>query len=142
MATAPKRLLLVEDDAHDARFVMRAFAQVDETIDLVVAGDADEAITLLGHSHFDFVMLDINLPGSDGIELLRRIRRSPATIITPVIVLTSSSNPSDVQQCYSAGANAYAAKPASVAGYRSFAEAFTRFWIANAILPSGVSTRR
>ncbi|MEI2299856.1 response regulator [Ensifer sp. MJa1] len=142
MATAPKRLLLVEDDAHDARFVMRAFAQVDETIDIVLATDADEAIAQLNHGHFDYVLLDINLPGSDGIELLRRIRRSQATTVTPVIVLTSSSNPADVLHCYTAGANAYVAKPASVAGYRSFADAFIRFWIDSTILPPGMTTRR
>jgi len=142
VVSTPKRLLLVEDDAHDARFVMRAFAQVDETIDLVLAADADEAIAQLAQTHFDYVLLDIKLPGSDGIELLRRIRRGQATVLVPIIVLTSSSNPTDVLHCYRAGANAYVAKPASVAGYRHFAEAFVRFWIENTIPPPGMSSRR
>lgn len=142
MVSTPKRLLLVEDDAHDARFLMRAFAQVDETIDLALATDADDAIKQLGHGHFDYVLLDIKLPGSDGIELLRRIRKSQATSLIPIIVLTSSSNPADVLHCYRAGANAYIAKPASVAGYRHFVEAFVRFWIENTILPPTMTSRR
>ncbi|HEV7307071.1 response regulator [Ensifer sp.] len=142
MVSTPKRLLLVEDDAHDARFVSRAFAHVDQAIEIVLATDADEAVEQLRRGHVDYILMDIKLPGSDGIELLRRLRKVRATALVPIIVLTSSINPSDVVQCYEAGANAYAAKPSSVDDYRRFAEAFTRFWVESTILPPNMSTRR
>ncbi|HEV7318408.1 MAG TPA: response regulator [Ensifer sp.] len=142
MVSTPKRLLLVEDDAHDARFVMRAFAQVDQAIELVHATDADEAVEQLTHGHFDYILMDIKLPGSDGIDLLRRVRKHRATALIPIVVLTSSINPADVLHCYSAGANAYVAKPSSVLEYRRFAEAFIRFWVESAILPPSMSLRR
>ncbi|WP_234804034.1 response regulator [Ensifer adhaerens] len=132
----------MEDDAHDARFVMRAFAQVDHAIEIVPVSDADEAVEQLGRNHFDCILMDIKLPGSDGIELLRRVRKSRATALIPIIVLTSSINPADVLHCYGAGANAYVAKPSSVTEYRRFAEAFIRFWVESTILPAGMSTRR
>ncbi|MGE6785995.1 response regulator [Ensifer adhaerens] len=142
MVSTPKRLLLVEDDAHDARFVMRAFAQVDHAIEIILVTDADEAVEQLGQNHFDYILMDIKLPGSDGIELLRRVRKSRVTALIPIIVLTSSINPADVLHCYGAGANAYVAKPSTVGEYRHFAEAFIRFWVESAILPPGMSTRR
>ncbi|WP_244513208.1 MULTISPECIES: response regulator [unclassified Ensifer] len=132
----------MEDDAHDARFVMRAFAQIDDRIDLVLVTDADEAVEQLTRGHFDYILMDIKLPGSDGIDLLRRVRKHRATALVPIIVLTSSINPADVLHCYGAGANAYVAKPSSVMEYRRFAEAFIRFWVESAILPPSMSLRR
>ncbi len=137
MAKSPKRLLVVEDNAHDARFVTRALSQTDETLDIVHVVHADEAVERLEREHFDYVLLDIKMPGIDGMELLRRIRGNEGTSVLPVIVLTSSTNPSDVVRSYKAGANAYAAKPSSLSGYRQFAEAFVRFWIENTLPPDG-----
>ncbi|WP_112805007.1 response regulator [Ensifer sp.] len=137
MAKSPKRLLVVEDDVHDARFVTRALSQTDDTLDVVHVIHADEAVLRMQREHFDYVLLDIKMPGIDGMELLRRIRSNEGTAVVPVIVLTSSTNPSDVVRSYKAGANAYAAKPSSLSGYRQFAEAFVRFWIDNTLPPGG-----
>lgn len=137
MAQSPKRLLVVEDDVHDARFVTRALSQTDGSLDIVHVIHADEAVARLSREHFDYVLLDIKMPGVDGMELLERIRSNEGTSVVPVIVLTSSTNPSDVIRSYKAGANAYAAKPSSLSGYRQFAEAFVRFWIENTLPPGG-----
>lgn len=142
MAKSPKRLLVVEDDVHDARFVTRALSQTDQTLDIVHVIHADEAVARLLREHFDYVLLDIKMPGVDGMELLERIRSNEGTSVVPVIVLTSSTNPSDVVRSYRAGANAYAAKPSSLSGYRQFAEAFVRFWIENTLPPGGAITHR
>ncbi|MGF6175710.1 response regulator [Ensifer sp. 4252] len=139
MAKSPKRLLVVEDNVHDARFVTRALSQTDGTLDIVHVTHADEAVILLEREHFDYVLLDIKMPGVDGMELLKRIRSNEGTSVVPVIVLTSSTNPSDVARSYKAGANAYTAKPSSLSGYRQFAEAFVRFWVENTLPPSGAA---
>lgn len=138
MAKSPKRLLVVDDNVHDARFVTRALSQTDETLDIVHVIHADEAVARLEHDHFDCVLLDIKMPGVDGIELLARIRTNEGTSVMPVIVLTSSTNPGDVFRSYKAGANADAAKPSSLSGYRQFAGAFVRFWIDNTLPPRGI----
>ena len=95
----------------------------------------------MSHEAFDYILMDINMPGTDGIDLLRRIRTDKRTADVPVIMLTSSTNPRDVQRSYSSGANAYTVKPSSLRGYRDFAEDFARFWVDHVIVtqrPSGL----
>ena len=130
-----KKLLVVDDDIIDARFVVRAFSEVGGGLEIVHVDDADLATLRLTAEPFDYVLLDINMPGVSGLELLKRIRNDEKTAILPVIMLTSSLNPRDIDISYACGANAYALKPSSVSGYRTFAEGFTRFWVDVAITP-------
>lgn len=120
---------MVDDDVIDARFVMRAFSDLGGDLEITHVTDGDVAAWRLACEPFDYVLLDINMPGTNGMDLLRRIRTDEKTAIMPVIMLTSSMNPSDVHTSYACGANAYALKPSSVSGYRRFAEGFTRFWV-------------
>ncbi|WP_175552094.1 response regulator [Pararhizobium antarcticum] len=131
-----KKLLVVDDDVIDARFVVRAFSEVGGRLEIIHVDDADIASLRLTDEAFDYVLLDINMPGISGMELLKRIRKNEKTAILPVIMLTSSMNPRDVSISYACGANAYALKPSSVSGYRTFAEGFTRFWVDVAITPA------
>jgi CheY-like chemotaxis protein len=132
-----KKLLMVDDDVIDAHFVMRAFSAVGGGLQITHVTDGDVAARRLSSEPFDYVLLDINMPGTNGMDLLRRIRTDEKTAIVPVIMLTSSANPSDVHTSYACGANAYAVKPSSVNGYRRFAEGFTRFWVDVAVQPQG-----
>ncbi len=124
-----KKLLVVDDDPIDARFVLRAFSDVADKLEIVHVADAQMARFRLDDEPFDYALLDINMPGTNGLELLKQIRTSEKTAVMPVIMLTSSMNPDDVHLSYENGANAYAVKPSSVSGYRKFAEGFTRFWV-------------
>ncbi|QRM55599.1 response regulator [Sinorhizobium sp. BG8] len=135
MGDSPKKLMVVDDDAVDARFVRRAFYETGSTVDIVHVADSETASDRLKSEKFDYILLDINMPGTDGVELLRRIRASKHTAVIPVIMLSSSSNMADVHRAYANGANAYTVKPSSLKGYRSFAEGFARFWIDVAVLP-------
>ncbi len=130
-----KKLLVVDDDIIDARFVVRAFSEVGGSLEIIHVDDADIASLRLAAEQFDYVLLDINMPGLSGMELLKRIRTNEKTAILPVIMLTSSMNPRDIDSSYACGANAYALKPSSVSGYRKFAEGFTRFWVDVAVTP-------
>src|SRR5215217_7258829 len=107
VTTGAKRLLVVEDDMVDARFVIRAFSDVGGGLEITHVTDADSATISLSDGQFDYVLLDINIPGTDGMELLRRIRGNERTAVLPVIMLTSSMNPRDIYQSYAFGANAY-----------------------------------
>src|SRR5688500_1103877 len=99
----PSRVLLVEDNPDDEALTLRALKKVDVPIEIRVARDGVDALRALGLNGSDevpelphLVLLDIKLPKVTGLEVLRHIRRSPRTEGLPVVMLTSSDEPSDV----------------------------------------------
>ncbi|WP_439616850.1 response regulator [Shinella sp.] len=135
MASLLRKLIVVDDDPVDVRFVMRAFSDAGSPIEITHVADAEVASDRLATEAFDYILLDINMPGTNGMDLLKRLRGRTRTAVTPVIMLSSSSNISDVNSAYENGANAYAVKPSTLSGYRDFAEGFTRFWVDVAVSP-------
>lgn len=135
MAGPARKLIVVDDDPVDVRFVMRAFSDAGSLIEITHVADAEMASDRLDSEAFDYILLDINMPGTSGMDLLKRLRARTRTAVTPVIMLSSSSNSVDVNRAYQNGANAYAVKPSTVSGYRDFAEGFTRFWVDVAVAP-------
>lgn len=135
MAGPARKLIVVDDDPVDVRFVIRAFSDAGSLIEITHVADAEVASVRLDSEAFDYILLDINMPGTNGMDLLKRLRGRPRTAVTPVIMLSSSSNSVDVNRAYQNGANAYAVKPSTVSGYRDFAEGFTRFWVDVAVAP-------
>ncbi len=135
MAGPARKLIVVDDDPVDVRFVMRAFSDAGSLMEITHVADAEMASVRLDSEAFDYILLDINMPGTNGMDLLKRLRGRPRTAVTPVIMLSSSSNSVDVNRAYQNGANAYAVKPSTVSGYRDFAEGFTRFWVDVAVAP-------
>jgi CheY-like chemotaxis protein len=112
------RILLVEDNPADVEFTRQAFSEAGVRHRLDVAGDGDEALSHLrrqnGHAGAerpDLVLLDLNLPGTDGREVLKAVKGDDALRNIPVVVLTSSASPQDVDRCYELHANAYVVKP-------------------------------
>ncbi|UDF29293.1 UNVERIFIED_ORG: response regulator [Roseateles sp. XES5] len=126
---------MVDDDPVDVRFVMRAFSDAGSPVEITHVADAEVASARLATEAFDYILLDINMPGTSGMDLLKRLRGRSRTAVTPVIMLSSSSNTVDVNRAYENGANAYAVKPSTLSGYREFAEGFTRFWVDVAVSP-------
>ena len=135
MAGSPRKLIVVDDDPVDVRFVMRAFSDAGSPVEIVHVADADIASDRLDREAFDYILLDINMPGTSGMDLLKRLRARARTAVTPVIMLSSSASLVDVSRAYENGANAYAVKPSTLSGYREFAEGFTRFWVDVAVSP-------
>jgi CheY-like chemotaxis protein len=128
-------MIVVDDDPVDVRFVLRAFSDAGNTLDITHVSDAKAASDRLDAEVFDYILLDINMPGTSGVDLLKRLRSQPRTAVTPVIMLSSSSSMTDINRAYENGANAYAVKPSTLSGYREFAEGFTRFWVDVAVSP-------
>lgn len=133
-------ILLVEDNPGDARLTREAFAETDPETTLHVVGTGDEALDALSRRDSDepfpdLVLLDLNLPGLDGCEVLAEIRSTPDVQRLPVIVVTSSSAREDVERCYDAAANAYLTKPSDPAEFVSLAESIEGFWFDHAKLP-------
>jgi len=106
-------ILLVEDNPNDAELTLRALKKSDLGARLVIARDGAEALEyLLGNRPRPrVVFLDLKLPKIDGIEVLRRVRAEERTRSLPIVVLTSSQEERDINECYKLGVNSYVVKP-------------------------------
>ncbi|MBY6203290.1 response regulator [Halomonas denitrificans] len=81
------------------------------------------------------ILLDLNLPGIDGREVLRRIKGTPRLRRIPVVVLTTSDDERDVEDCYELGANSYIQKPVDLDKFLFAIRQLTDYWLGIAILP-------
>jgi CheY-like chemotaxis protein len=116
-----KPILLVEDNPDDVELTRIAFAEAKIANPLVVVGDGAEALDyLLARGQYadradqplpSIVLLDLNLPKVDGREVLQAIRANERTRSLPVVVLTTSAEPFDVEASYALGVNSYIQKP-------------------------------
>jgi len=115
MATEPKTILLVEDNADDEQLTLRAMRQSEIPNIIRVARDGAEAIDYLYGPTAgrlpDLVLLDLKLPKISGLEVLERIRSEDQSKALPVVVLTSSDEERDIVKSYNLGANSYIRKP-------------------------------
>ena len=131
-----KLILLVEDNPDDEALTLRALRKANIANDVVIARDGQQAVDLLfgtganaGHAEPiqpALVLLDLKLPKLNGIDVLDRMRAHPRTKLTPVVVLTSSSEEEDILKSYRSGANSYVRKPVS---FNAFVEAVAQLGI-------------
>lgn len=130
-------ILLVEDNPDDEALTLRALRKVNILNQVTVAHDGAEALDLLfggasdgnGAIRPSLILLDLNLPKVDGLELLHRIRADERTRITPVVVLTSSKEQEDVLAGYRGGANGYVRKPVNFADFAEAVSTIGMFWL-------------
>ena len=106
-------ILLVEDNPNDAELTQRALKKSDIGARLAIARDGAEALDYLlsNRPKPKVVFLDLKLPKIDGIEVLRRVRSEERTRNLPIVVLTSSQEERDINECYQLGVNSYVVKP-------------------------------
>ena len=131
-------VLLVEDRADDIELTLRAFKKGNIANPIVVMEDAVSALAYLTDAEKSapaIILLDINLPGMSGLELLKRIRQSPKTKRTPVIMMTSSSQDEDVIKAYDDGANSYIRKPINTTEFNALVVQLGMYWLATNIPP-------
>jgi two-component system, response regulator len=134
-----KIILLVEDNPNDVLLTQRALKKSRILNKLVVAKDGVEALNYLfgtgdwaGRDLTDLpgvVLLDINLPKVNGLEVLKKIRADSRTKLLSVVILTSSNEESDLIKGYALGANSYIRKPVN---FEQFAEAVRQlglYWL-------------
>ncbi|MBI3596222.1 MAG: response regulator [Nitrospirae bacterium] len=127
---AEKIILLVEDNPDDEALTVRALKKHHITSKIVVARDGAEALDYLfgagAHAGRDtsrmpvLIFLDLQLPGINGIEVLKRIRGNHRTKFIPVVILTGSAEDRHVAESYRVGVNSFIQKPAE---FKAFAEA-------------------
>ncbi|HKA67833.1 MAG TPA: response regulator [Actinomycetes bacterium] len=116
--TSTIEVLLVEDDPGDVLLTRDAFEQHHLGLQLHVVGDGEEAMRFLRHpdafttmARPALVLLDLNLPGRGGLEILGELKTDPDLHTIPVVVLTTSSADADIRRSYQLHANAYIVKP-------------------------------
>jgi CheY-like chemotaxis protein len=132
-------LLIVEDNPEDFASILRTVRKAGYDNPVTQCADGDEALDYLYHrGKFSdpssaprpcFILLDLNLPGTDGRDVLAEIKRDPGLSTIPVVIFTSSTEHRDVLQCYRAGANAYIQKPHELARYLATVTLLAQHWL-------------
>lgn len=137
------RVLLVEDNEADVRLTREALREGGPPVRLSVVGDGEQALAFLRRDDDyaeaprpDLVLLDLNLPRKDGLEVLDELRADPELAALPVIVLTTSTADGDVTASYARGANCFLVKPHELDDFIAMIGAIRSFWLGVAKLPS------
>jgi CheY-like chemotaxis protein len=136
-------ILLVEDNPGDVRLTQEAFRQGKIANELLVCGDGDSALKMLRERHEKgerqpgLVLLDLNLPGRHGLDVLGEIKGDADLRLIPVVILTSSAAERDVVQSYERNANAYVTKPIDIDEFLAAIRALGGFWLDVVQLPRG-----
>lgn len=81
------------------------------------------------------ILLDLNLPGTEGLEVLAQVKQSDRLKSIPIVVLTSSTNPDHIQQCYQQGASSYVVKVMNTQKFIATLQSLLEFWLGSAALP-------
>lgn len=138
----PIEILLVEDNPGDVRLTVEAFKEGKVRNNLSVVEDGAAALAFLRRQgkyadapRPDLVLLDLNLPGKDGREVLAEIKADPGLRRIPVIVLTTSQAEQDVLKAYNLNANCYISKPIDLTEFFAVVRSIEDFWLAIVKLP-------
>jgi CheY-like chemotaxis protein len=132
MAVEPLLIVLAEDDDGHASLVQRNLERAGLANGLQRLRDGQEALDYLraegdykgrNTSQPVLLLLDIKMPRVDGVEVLRQIKSDPRTALIPVIMLTTTDDPREIQRCYELGCSVYITKPVD---YQGFVEAIKR----------------
>ncbi|HTT52436.1 MAG TPA: response regulator [Streptosporangiaceae bacterium] len=129
-------IMLVEDNPDDEMLTLRALKKNNILNEVFVAHDGVEALEYLfpdsGQAAAGLpglILLDLNLPKVNGLEVLRRIRADQRTRLVPIVVLTSSKEQEDILDSYHGGANAYVRKPVNFADFSAAVRTLGMFWL-------------
>lgn len=134
-------ILVVEDSDIDYEAMSRLFRQARLPNPVHRCLDGDEAIEFLqqegrysarkGSPRPGMVLLDLNLPGTDGWEVLRRMKNTPELRRIPVLIITGSAHPQDVHNAYDSGAATYLCKPEEASEYGPLFDLIRHYWFGN-----------
>lgn len=139
----PIEILLIEDNPGDVALTRAALERSKISNMLHVVHDGDAALAYLRHQagyeespRPQLILLDLNLPGMDGREVLELIKSDPQLRRIPVVVMTSSKSEEDIASSYDSHANCYITKPVSIESFQRVVEAIDEFWFSVVRLPA------
>jgi CheY-like chemotaxis protein len=126
-------ILYVEDNEDYISFVKRAISKIDDKVQLQAVTDGNAALDFFKQENdtrsLKLILMDINLPGITGIELVKKIRQKEGMEFTPIIMFSTSDNPADVKKSYDSGANAYVVKPIGISPLVNSLRSMCDFWL-------------
>ncbi|ERT05434.1 response regulator [Lyngbya aestuarii BL J] len=138
-------LLIVEDNDEDFEVFMRLMKTSNFSYPIYRFIDGDDILDFLFYQgeYADrqetatpaLIIVDLNLPGTDGREVIAKIKEDPNLKIIPVVAFTTSSNHKDIKACYQNGVNSYIQKPLGISSYKKIIENFSFYWFNSVILP-------
>jgi CheY-like chemotaxis protein len=137
MAIGLMKILLVEDSPYDVELTLEALGEYNLANSVEVAVDGEEALDYLfrrgkfadrPEGHPVVILLDLKLPKVDGLEVLKKIKTDERLRQIPVVILSSSSEETDLTECYDLGVNAYVVKPVDFPGFIEAVKGLGLFW--------------
>lgn len=136
----PIEIMLIEDNAGDVRLTQEALRENKVNNTLHVMRDGGSALKLLSRKDGpgcrpDLILLDLDLPGMNGQEVLEKIKSDPETRAIPVVILTTSRAEEDIARSYSLHANCYITKPVDLTQFLSVVRSVDSFWLSVVTLP-------
>lgn len=132
-------ILIAEDDDDDRLLLEEAFEVAGCTTPIAFANDGIELLARLGESdrrHRPLIVLDLNMPRMNGREVLRALRADPVHRKTPIVVLSTSTAPTDIDDAYALGANSFFPKPLGFDRLVETVRVLVDYWSRFALLPS------
>jgi CheY-like chemotaxis protein len=140
-------VLVAEDVVADRLLLQEAFQTAGDAVDLRLVNGGDELLAYLHRLEPwtkarlpDLVLLDLNMPGMDGLDTLTAIKNDPELKHIPVVVLTASKNDKDIARAYALGANTFVPKPESPDDLAAVIQILCRYWFRACALPSSSSS--
>lgn len=145
MPLNPVHILMIEDNPADVALTKAALASTHMLVDLEVLDNGESALQRLrGEGSFagmvqpDLILLDLNLPGMGGREVLSAIRADAALTHLPVVILTTSSQDEDVLKSYQLHANCFITKPPDIDQFKKVVESLNGFWFTLVRIPKAL----
>lgn len=145
MAERTRPVLVVEDSPEDFEATRRSLQRSGLPIPLVHVTDGDAALDYLYHRGAfaraeraprpRLILLDLNLPGTDGRQVLARIKADVDLRRIPVVIFSTSRDERDIEACYRAGANSYVQKPVDLPEFRRALDSVREYWFGTVVLP-------
>lgn len=128
------KILLVEDDRIEILKFKRSVSNIINDYDLSLSNNGKEAFIEIDKEIPDLIILDLNMPDTNGIEFLTILKNDEELKHIPVIILTTSNNDKDILECYRLGIAGYVLKPLKYDDYESKIKAVLRYWSLNEFL--------
>jgi CheY-like chemotaxis protein len=133
------QILLVEDNTDHAELVIRSFKECEIPNEIIHTKDGEAALHFLNHRLSDktngsfplpnLILLDLRLPKIDGVNILASIKNDTNFKQIPVVVLTTSESPYDIEKSYSNHANSYLVKPSDYPNYKKMINDLAHYWL-------------
>jgi CheY-like chemotaxis protein len=140
-------VLLVEDNAGDARLTLEIFRDANESVRLHLASDGVEAMAFLRREGSNalaprpaLILLDLNLPRMDGREVLAKVKGDAELRTIPIVIFTTSDAEPDITKSYQLQANCYLTKPVRLEEFENLVKSVNDFWLTKVKLPNVAKT--